>query len=64
MLGCQGDAVSEAITLDPAEIEDARWLSREEMVGVMAGLHPTIKPSRQGAIAHFLIANWLADRLE
>jgi NAD+ diphosphatase len=64
MLGCQGDALSEEITLDPAEIEDALWLSREQMVGVMAGLHPTIKPSRQGAIAHFLIANWLADRLE
>jgi NAD+ diphosphatase len=27
-----------------------------------AGLHPTIKPARKGAIAHFLIENWLADR--
>ncbi|MBI1219798.1 MAG: NAD(+) diphosphatase [Rhodobacteraceae bacterium] len=64
MLGCQGDAESDAITIDPAEIEDALWLTREEMVGVMAGLHPRIKPSRRGAIAHFLIANWLADRLD
>ena len=64
MLGCHGEAESEAITIDPAEIEDALWLTREEMVGVMAGLHPRIKPSRRGAIAHFLIANWLADRLD
>ncbi len=64
MLGCQGVAESEAITIDPTEIEDALWISREEMVSVMAGLHPRIKPARRGAIAHFLIANWLADRLE
>jgi NAD+ diphosphatase len=29
----------------------------------MAGEHPRLKPARKGAIAHFLIANWLADRL-
>jgi NAD+ diphosphatase len=33
------------------------------MVSVMAGTHPAIKPARKGAIAHFLIANWLADSL-
>jgi NAD+ diphosphatase len=64
MLGCQGEATSDTIRLDPAELEDALWVSREEMVDVMAGLHPRIKPARRGAIAHFLIANWLADRLD
>ena len=64
MLGCQGEATSEAITLDPAELEEALWISREEMMGVMAGDHPRIKASRRGSIAHFLISNWLADRLE
>jgi NAD+ diphosphatase len=34
------------------------------MVAVMAGHHPRVKPARKGAIAHFLIANWLADRLD
>ncbi len=64
MFGCIGEATSEAITLDPVELEDALWVTREEMVAVMAGRHPRIKPARRGAIAHFLIANWLADRLD
>lgn len=64
MLGCAAEATSEQITLDPAELEDACWISREEMVTVMAGRHPRIRPARPGAIAHFLIANWLADRLD
>ena len=64
MLGCRGEALSETVTIDPAELEAAFWISREEMMGVMAGDHAVIKPSRPGAIAHFLIANWLADTLE
>jgi NAD+ diphosphatase len=31
---------------------------------VFSGQHPTMKPSRKGAIAHFLLRNWLADRLD
>lgn len=63
MFGCWGEAVSDKITIDPNEIEDAVWVSREEMVDVFAGQHPTILPARKGAIAHFLLENWLADRL-
>lgn len=64
MFGCEAQALDTAITVDPAELEDAVWVSREEMVDVMAGVHPRIKPARKGAIAHFLIENWLADRLD
>jgi NAD+ diphosphatase len=64
MIGCRGEAVSEAIHVDPAELEAARWISREEMARAMAGTHPEIRPSRRGAIAQFLIANWIADRLD
>lgn len=64
MLGCRGEAISEAITPDPAEIEDARWITREDMADVMAGRHPDIAPARKGAIAHFLIDAWLSDRLD
>jgi len=34
------------------------------MMEVFAGNDPAIKPARKGAIAHFLLANWLADRLD
>ncbi|PZX50820.1 NAD+ diphosphatase [Cereibacter changlensis] len=64
MIGCHGEALTDAITLDPVELEEARWISREEMVTVMAGAHPEVRPARKGAIAHFLIAAWLADRLD
>ncbi|WP_322894144.1 MULTISPECIES: NAD(+) diphosphatase [unclassified Yoonia] len=62
MFGCAGDALGVDLTIDQTEIEDARWVSREDMALSFAGLHPGIKPARKGAIAHFLIENWLADR--
>jgi NAD+ diphosphatase len=63
MLGCRGEATSQEITIDPVEIEDARWVTREEMAEVSAGNHSEIRPARKGAIAHFILHNWLADRL-
>ncbi|MEO8242196.1 MAG: NAD(+) diphosphatase [bacterium] len=64
MIGCRGEALTDAITLDPEELQDARWVTREEMVAAFAGNHPLIKPSRKGAIAQFIMSNWLADRLD
>ena len=64
MFGCHGHATSREITIDPAEIEDARWMTREEMLEAFAGQHPVMKPARKGAIARFLIENWLADTLD
>jgi NAD+ diphosphatase len=64
MIGMRTEATSDAITLDPAELEAAVWVTREELVQVLAGLHPTIRPPRRGAIAEFLLRNWLADRLD
>ncbi|WP_300033522.1 NAD(+) diphosphatase [uncultured Roseobacter sp.] len=64
MFGCSGIATSTDITIDPVEIEDAMWVSREEMMQAFAGDHPFMLPARKGAIAHFLLENWLADRLE
>jgi NAD+ diphosphatase len=62
MLGCHAEAESDDITLDPAELEDALWLTREDMVRVLSGTHPAVKSPRNGAIAAYLIANWVADK--
>ncbi len=43
----------------PNEIEDAMWVTREEMALAFAGNHPKLLPARKGAIAHFLLENWL-----
>lgn len=64
MFGCAGAALNTDITIDPKEIEDALWVSREEMLDIFEGVHPKIKPARKGAIAHFLLENWLSDRLK
>lgn len=64
MIGCHAEALGEAITLDPAELEDALWLGRAEMAEVLAGTHPRIRRPRKGAIAGFLLTNWVADRLD
>lgn len=64
MFGCQGEALSQDIAIDPHEIEDAIWVTREEMLAIFAGEHKTVLPARKGAIAHFLLENWLADTLD
>jgi len=64
MFGCRGHALSREITIDETEIDDAIWVTREEMMQAVAGQHPVIKPARNGSIARFLLTNWLADQLE
>ncbi|WP_299813904.1 NAD(+) diphosphatase [uncultured Jannaschia sp.] len=64
MLGAWGHAESEAIVVDPDEIAEALWLTREEMMEVFEGHHPRVQAARNGAIARFLLENWLADRLD
>jgi len=64
MFGCYGEATSTDITIDPTEIEDALWVTKEELALAFSGQHPKILPARKGAIAHYLLENWLADRLD
>ena len=64
MIGCHGVAESDAITLDPTELAAARWVPREELAAAFAGEVPGLMPARKGAIAQFLLSNWLADRLD
>lgn len=63
MIGCRGEALSREITLDPTELEDARWVDRQTTLDGLAGLNPDIRPARRGSIARFLIERWLADSL-
>lgn len=64
MFGCRGVATSREITIDPVELDDAVWVSREDMTEVFAGRHEGMHAARKGSIAHFLIKHWLADTLE
>lgn len=64
MIGARTEALDEVLTLDPEELEAARWVTREELVSALAGRHAEIRPPRPGAIAGFILRNWLADRLD
>lgn len=64
MIGCRGEATGREIEVDPVELEQAIWIPREEMAEIFAGQHPVIRSPRKGAIAEFLLRNWLADSLD
>lgn len=64
MMAFHGEALSEDITIDPEEIEDALWITREDLMLAAAGDHPEISPARKGSIANFILTNWLADSLD
>ena len=60
MLGCLAEGLSEEITIDPEELEDARWFSRSELVEALEGRSTGLRVPEPIAIAHHLIRAWLA----
>jgi NAD+ diphosphatase len=64
MLGCQAEARTDAIRLDPRELEAALWVSRERMGRIMAGRDDEVRAPRVGAIAAALLGAWVADGLD
>ena len=58
MMGCIAEALDDALRVDDAEIEEARWFEREELRSSMAGDGPMTPPPPM-AIAHHLIRAWL-----
>ena len=60
MLGFTARATSEAIEIDPAELADARWFTREELAGFGQWGDPGDGPKlpRPDSIARFLIDSW------
>jgi NAD+ diphosphatase len=64
MIGCWGEALDDAITLDLTELPEARWVSRHEVGEMLAGRHPLgyIVPPRL-SIAHTLIRGFAEGRI-
>jgi len=60
MIGCHARAQSRDLTIDTAELEDARWFTRAEIEAALAGDRsaPLTVPPRR-AIAHQLLVWWL-----
>ncbi|MHA1528987.1 MAG: NAD(+) diphosphatase [Alphaproteobacteria bacterium] len=62
MLGCWAEALSEEIVIDD-EIEDARWVSRAEMVLAFRGEHPLFAAPRPDSIARWILTTWVAGEI-
>jgi NAD+ diphosphatase len=62
MIGCIGEAETDAIELDRAELEDARWFSLEEIRNALDGKPGPLFVPPPFAVAHHLIKAWAASR--
>ena len=59
MLGCYAQALSRDFTIDRNEIEDARWLTKDEVRNRLAGgIEDEMKLPVTIAIAHHLLKDW------
>jgi NAD+ diphosphatase len=61
MIGCMAKVDDPALTLDTAELEAAMWVTRDEVVGALAGAPdaPFMAPPSL-AIARYLLESWVA----
>ena len=59
---CIGEAEDDVITIDPHELQDAMWVSREDVRKSLAGdpSAPFLSPPHY-AIAHTLLTVWAAE---
>jgi NAD+ diphosphatase len=62
MIGCIGEALSETITIDREELEDARWFHRDEIRLMLDRRHPDgLAAANPIAIAHHLVRRWMGS---
>ena len=62
MIGCVARALNEDIVVDRAELEDARWFSRDESRLMLTRQHPDgLAGPHPFAIAHHLLGRWVHD---
>jgi NAD+ diphosphatase len=62
MIGCVARALNEDIVVDRAELEDARWFSREESRLMLTRQHPDgLAGPHPFAIAHHLLGRWVHE---
>ena len=56
MIGCLAEAISTEITIDPAELADARWFTREEVRQILEDRHPAgiTAPPRMAIANHIM----------
>lgn len=61
MIGCQGEAISTDITIDPVEMADVRWFSKAEVADSLYRRTKDLYLPGSMAIAHHLIRSWIEN---
>lgn len=64
MIGCAGRALSDEISIDEREIEDAIWVPRDEVAAALIGENERIAPARKGAVAQVILKSWVDGVLD
>jgi NAD+ diphosphatase len=64
MIGCHGKAVTTEIHIDPEEMTDVRWFSRDEVRLALKRENPDLLVPDAIAIAHHLIKAWAEGEVE
>ena len=62
MIGCHAEAASTDIHMDPGEMSDVRWFTREDVASALAGTNENLALPGPIAIAHHLIKAWATGR--
>lgn len=62
MLGCLAEATSEALRVDPSELEEARWFGADAVRAALAGRGAGLVLPPPFAVAHHLIRAWVETR--
>jgi NAD+ diphosphatase len=61
MIGCHADSEGDALTIDRAELDDARWFTRDQVAAALAAVpDAAFQPPPKAAIARTLLERWLA----
>lgn len=64
MIGCFARALDTGIVVDTTELEDARWFTRAEVAGMLAGTHPAgLSCPKPYAIAYHLLKAYAEDKI-
>jgi NAD+ diphosphatase len=64
MIGCHAEALTRDIVVDHAELEDARWFTKDEVVTMLMRKHSIgLTTPPPVAIAHHIIRAWVDDEI-
>jgi NAD+ diphosphatase len=63
MIGVAAEALSDAIALNDAELQDALWATRAEVAASLAGGPARFTAARRGAVARAILEAWVAGEV-